>query len=311
MNEFRSSDRDVNRAIRSWLHEDRHEDVSRVAGAVLDQVEATPRRRATWWPVRRIEPMNKIVGLGLAAAAVVVVLVAGSQLLGPAPGGLGGGTSDTPEPSVAEPTVTPAPSAAEPSPSIAADLEGPFVLSGALGLTATIAAPGWSLDDENEVLVKNGNYSPPDGAFVFGPWFGFDLYIPQDPCQWRSTMADSPATTLDEIVAALARQTSRDVSEPVDVTVDGQPGKSITLRVPDDVGHSAGGFECQEGKFCTFADADGCHMWNAQGPGAIDELWIVDLDGEIIAVTGAYYPETAAETVDELRAILASMTFGQ
>ena len=47
MTDIRPSDPDVNRVIRSWLHEDRHEDVSRVAGAVLDQVEATPQRRAT------------------------------------------------------------------------------------------------------------------------------------------------------------------------------------------------------------------------------------------------------------------------
>ena len=54
MTDFNASDRDVTRAIRSWLHEDRHEDVSRVAGAVLDQVETTRQRRATWWPARRI-----------------------------------------------------------------------------------------------------------------------------------------------------------------------------------------------------------------------------------------------------------------
>ncbi len=47
MSDFNASDRDVTRAIRSWLHEDRHEDVSRIAAAVLDRVEATPRRRAT------------------------------------------------------------------------------------------------------------------------------------------------------------------------------------------------------------------------------------------------------------------------
>ena len=47
MTDFNASDRDVNRAIRSWLHEDRHEDASRIAGAVLDQVETTPQRRST------------------------------------------------------------------------------------------------------------------------------------------------------------------------------------------------------------------------------------------------------------------------
>ncbi len=302
MTDFKTSDRDVNRAIRSWLHEDRHEDASRVAGAVLSQAEATPQRRATWWPARRFPEMNNVTKFGLAAAAVVAVLLVGSQLFGSA-GGLGAGPT-------AEPTATPEPSAAEPSPSSAADLEGPFVLGDELPITVTIAAPGWSAIDE-EFPAKNGTNSPPDGAVVVGPWHGFDFYVPADPCQWRSTWPDAPATTLDEIVAALASQVSRDASEPVNVTVDGQPGKSITIHVPEDVGHAAGEFDCDEGKFCTLGDATDCQMWHAQAPGEIDELWIVDLDGELVAVTGLYYPETPAGDVDELQAILASMTFGE
>jgi hypothetical protein len=304
MTDFKTSDRDVNRAIRSWLHEDRHEDASRIAGAVLDRVEATPRRRAGW-PAWRTPTMNRFLTFGLGAAAVVVIgLLIGYQLLG-SPSNLGG-------PGV-EPTATPEPSVAEPTPSAAAELDGPFVLSpDKFPITVAFTAPGWFVNDEQEVPAKNGDYSPPDGAYLFGPWHGFDFYIPEDPCEWKSTMPDTPATTLDEIVAALARQTSRDVSEPVDVTVDGHPGKSITVHVPDDITMTSGEFTgCDEGNFCTFGDGTGCHMWNAQGPGAIDELWFVDLDGEIFAMTGAYYPQTPANVVDELRAILASMTFGE
>ena len=56
--------------------------------------------------------MNKPVSLGLGAAAVVVALVIGAQVLGPpAPGGVGGVPS-------ASPSLTPAPTASiEPSPS--------------------------------------------------------------------------------------------------------------------------------------------------------------------------------------------------
>ena len=97
MTDFKTSDRDVNRAIRSWLHEDRHEDVSRVAGAVLDQVDTIPQRRATWWPARRTPTMNKIVAIGLGAAAVVVVALIGAQLLGPpGTGGAGAGPTSSP-----------------------------------------------------------------------------------------------------------------------------------------------------------------------------------------------------------------------
>jgi hypothetical protein len=112
VSEPRTSNRNVDRVIRSWLHEDRHEDVSRVAGAVLDLLDTTPQRRSPWWPARRIPFMNKIVSLGLGAAAVVVALVIGAQVLGPpAPGGVGGATSASPSP-------TPAPTATlQPSPS--------------------------------------------------------------------------------------------------------------------------------------------------------------------------------------------------
>jgi len=112
MSEPRTSDRIVDRAIRSWLHEDRYEDVSRVAGAVLDLLDTTPQRRTPWWPARRILFMNKPVSLGLGAAAVVAALVIGVQVFGPpAPGGVGGVPS-------ASPSLTPAPTASiEPSPS--------------------------------------------------------------------------------------------------------------------------------------------------------------------------------------------------
>ncbi len=100
MTDFDASDRDVNRAIRSWLREERHEDVSRIAGAVLDQVETIPQRRATWWPVWRTPIMNKIVGFGLVAAAVLAVVFVGGQLFGSPGGGVGGQPtfSATPEP---------------------------------------------------------------------------------------------------------------------------------------------------------------------------------------------------------------------
>ena len=89
MTDFNTSDRDVTRAIRSWLHEDRHEDASRIAAAVLDQVEATPRRRPKWWPARRSSDMNTFAKLLVATAAVVVVAVVGINLLPRSGGGIG------------------------------------------------------------------------------------------------------------------------------------------------------------------------------------------------------------------------------
>ena len=80
---------------------------------------------------------------------------------------------------------------------------------------------GDDVDNMPEALVLPGSLPPGTGVYVYG-----------DPCQWASTTPETPATTVEEIVAALAAQASRDASEPVDVTVGGYAGKMITLHVP-------------------------------------------------------------------------------
>ena len=91
-----NADRNSDRIVRSWLHEDRHEDATRVLDSVLTDVDTTPQRRSGWtaW---RASAMNRFVVVGLGAAAVVAVLLIGSQLLGsPPPGGPGASASSEP-----------------------------------------------------------------------------------------------------------------------------------------------------------------------------------------------------------------------
>ena len=260
--------------------------------------------------------MNKIFGFGLAAAAVVVVLGFGAQLFGSAgSGGVGAGPTTTPEPSVAEPTATP-----EPTPVVGGNPEGPFILSegepsGAGLITVTIAAPGWNGDPGGGLLSKNNNPESSDDAAMIV--FEGDLYVYGDPCHWASTTPATPATTVDELVAALAAQASRDASAPVDITVDGHAGKAITLHVPDDAVFS----DCDQdrqgtGTFGSWTvsiygvpglDPSRYH----QGPGQIDEVWILDVDGVVTVLDWTYYSGTPAEDVAELRAIVESATFGQ
>ena len=246
--------------------------------------------------------MNKIlaVGRGPVAAAVVAVVLGACEL-------------GTQPPSSAEPTATPEPTA-EPTPE---GLEtGPFVLwDGADGvplITVTIPAAGWDGGLGGGILVKNGYGGPPDGAGLIGP-FHRELLVPEDPCQWQSTMPDTPARTVDEVMTALQNQRSRTASEPVDITVDGYSGKSITLYVAGDLAYSDGFPACDREMFCTLGmgdPADPCSRY-AQGPGQIEEVWVLDLNGTVMAFAGMYFPETPAEHVDEVRAILGSMTFGE
>lgn len=292
MNDMRAPDRDVNRAIRSWLHEDRHEDASRIAGAVLDRVEATPQRRADWlaW---RTPNMNRYVAIGLGAAAVVIAGVfLGAQLLGSSSPRLpGGGATSTP-------TSTPAAFVPVPYQFVndaAADAPMMNVTIPTAGwVTSPFFMKGDEVNNLPEAAILTYLESPGTGFYVFG-----------DPCKMESTRPATPATTVDEIAAALAAQASRDASEPVDVTVGGYAAKAINLTVPDDVTIDA----CEGSEFGTFGTTKDPLARYHQGPGQIDDLYIVDVNGAIVIIDAMYRPNTPAELVDEMRGIVESATF--
>jgi hypothetical protein len=93
-----SSDRDATRIVRSWLRTDENESADRVLDAVLDRLDTTPQRRATWWPTSRYNDMNPIQRLAvMAAAAVLVIALAYSLLVRPNVGQ----TEPTPSPTAA------------------------------------------------------------------------------------------------------------------------------------------------------------------------------------------------------------------
>jgi hypothetical protein len=276
--------------------------------AVRDRMEAT-RQRVVIGPWR-MPDMNKFVPIGLGAAAVVMALVIGTQFLGrSAPDGAGGAPSA--EPSA---TPTPAPSVAPPSSTPEGLLpEGSHILlteesldgMPPLPMTVTIPAPDWYGEPGGGILVKKDNTDAPEGAGMIV--FTGDLFVYGDPCRWSTTRPDTPATTVDELVAALAVQASRDASEPVDITVGGHAGKSITLHVPDDAVFS----ECDRGTFGSWGvpGPDLTPFRYHQGPGQIDELWIVDVDGELTVIDAGYYAGTPQIVRDELAAIVDSVTF--
>ncbi|MEX1157097.1 MAG: hypothetical protein WED12_08010 [Chloroflexota bacterium] len=310
-----STDRDVTRIVRSWLDEGVTVLPDRVLDAVLDQLPATPQRRAGWL-ARRSPVMRNSVRIAIAAAAVVVVAIVGYQLLpgSPAPGVE---TSATPEPT-ATPSATPS---SQPSTAGGLPVGSSFLLAdgqpsgneiGRLAMTVTIPAPGWDGEPDNGILVKNDNPDPPEGSGMI-VWAGVDhLYVYGDPCEWSSTRPETPSTTVDEVAAALAAQASRDASAPVDITLDGYAGKAITLHVPDDIAYSAGEFtDCDQGKFGSWSlgTTDLSPHRYAQGPGQIDEVWILDVDGLLVVIDWTHYAGTPPADVDELRAIVESATF--
>jgi hypothetical protein len=305
-----STERETTRIVRSWLLVDEHESADRVLDMVLDQLDTTPQRRATWWPARRTSTMSSALKIGLAAVVVALAALIGINYFG---------TSNVGGPGIDSSTSTaqPSPSSTPPTPSstpVGLLPEGPHSLAteeevdGQLGIpiTVTIPAPNWYGEPGSGVLQKNDHTNAPDGAGMIGPYVG-DLFVYGDPCRWATTRPDAPATTVDELVTALAAQASRDASEPVDITVDGYAGKSITLHVPDDAVFS----ECDRGIFGSWgvSGSDISPFRYHQGPGQIDVVWALDLDGVLAVIDWSYYEGTPPEVGDELRAIVDSIRF--
>lgn len=249
--------------------------------------------------------MNRSV-LGLAGAAAVVLVAAVALNADPGRPGVGGPASPIPSP-------TPSPTATPPSPqpsSASGGLpEGPHVLwSQGVRMNVTIPAPDWYGMANDGILVKDDDSAAPDGAglIVFAGDPG-GLYVYGDPCSWSGTRPAEPSGTVEELVEALTAQASRDASAPVDVAIDGHEGKSITLHVPQDAVFA----DCDQGYFASWGVEDEDPSRYHQDPGQIDELWILDVGGELVVLDAAYYEGTPDAVVEEMRAIVESTTFGE
>jgi hypothetical protein len=289
------------RLVVSWLREDAHENAERVLLGALNEIDHTPQRRA-WWPAWRFAEMNDVAKFLVAAAAVVAVVFAGINMLPRSSTGPGGQPSPSSTPT---PTTTPSSTSG-----VAAGLpEGPFELADhGMTMTATIPASGWTFDASFTALSKGKEVANlPEATVLFWSFpAGTEFYVYGDPCRSTSTKPDSPVTSANEIAAGLATQASREASVPTDVTIGGHSGKAITLHVPDDAMPG----ECEQGEFVSYGTADDPLARYHQGPGQIDELWIVDVDGATLIIDAMYRQDTPAALVGEMRAIAESVTFG-
>ena len=218
----------------------------------------------------------------------------------------GGGAETTDPPTTSAPTTE---SSAIPEPTTT--LGTTFVVKepgdSGPGITVTNPASGWSFDTDFGAFSEGDEVgNVPEATILLWSFpAGTEFYVPADPCQSESTMSTSPATTADEISSALAAQAQRDASEPVDVTIGGYEGKSLTVHVPDDVVFA----DCEGETFLSYATGDDPGARSQQGPGQIDDMWILDVEGSPVIIDALYRPDSRPELVEEMRSIAQSATF--
>jgi hypothetical protein len=322
-----STDRDVNRIVRSWLEEGVTSLPDRVLDTVLDQLPATPQRRALW-PVRRFRDMNNYAKVAIAAAAVVVIALVGINLL-PNRGGVGGpGPSPTPNPTqTASPTQSPPPSSSsnlnftgnyvagttyvieEPCPSAksaSAYCVGPG------RMTFTIPATGWYAPLE---AWRVGKDIPGGGSDLFDlyvtPLFVGNVYT--DGCHWHgSELSPAVGPTVDDLATVLFTQEGPGASPPTAVTVGGYPGKKVELSIPEGLDTTtcdsdSPGSDPHFGRF-VFDRGYGAHPY-LYGDGQHNTIYIVDVDGTRLVIDAMYLPGVSAADRAEQDQIVASIRF--
>ena len=298
-----STDRDVTRIVRSWLEEGVTALPDRVLDAVLDQLPATPQRRA-WWPARRFPHMNISVRIALAAAAVVVVAFLGIRFLVPGQNLGNPGPSPTPTAAAVELpfgrlaagtfVVTPFASPENDIcmvPPQAGCAEDPA--DDSIRITFTVP-DGWATTPLGaSIWLDAETNSPPDGAalgFGRGPW------LFSEPCRQDDLFPDIPVgPTVDDFAGALADHPLLEVTTPADVTLAGYSGKYVDLQVPSDISACPTSYRPWE---------PGIY---AQGPSHRWHLWILDVDGVRVVVNTTDYAGTSAQRQAELQAIVDSI----
>ncbi len=221
-----TASRDPDRLIHQFVLEGEEQLDDQVFDAVRAEIEHKPQRAfvGPW----RMPIMSKIVGFGLAAAAVVAVVLIGSQVIGSNPGGLGADPTPT---ATAEPTPTPyrlSPSrrARRCVPPRARSSSRTWVHPRrVIASPSRFRRPAGRRLPDFEASRRSRNGGPSQAAHValglagrYGVRRATGIRA-----SGQSTTPDTPVTTVDEIVAALAAQASRDASDPVDVTVGGYP----------------------------------------------------------------------------------------
>lgn len=249
--------------------------------------------------------MNRIVGFGLAAAAVVVAIVVGAQLLGsPSPGGLGG------EPSTA-PSATAEPTDAEPSSSASvawrplplvecAELEAGTYRAAIGDSSVTVSVPtGWKGSSDQDGFNVNSRGSC---LFAGGVTLHVSLvsHVSSSACDGQGTAVETG--TPAAVTAALAAQTGHETIGPSDTTIAGYPASRFEFSVPGDA------TTCNLGPlWLAPGGGEGPTMYEFDGSGSFVTTYVVDVDGSVlgIAIDSGVPDETA--DVAELDAIVASL----
>jgi hypothetical protein len=160
------------------------------------------------------------------------------------------------------------------------------------------------------VTVGNGWSVPSSPIAVLHLWsafgymdFSHPVAVYSDACHWEDGYHPGPVDTVDGLVAALSEQQGwAEVTAPFDISVDGYEGKAFQRTTPTDM------TDCSARRYRTRTSDDvglypDFRSWenleespggSYYEPGQIETLRILDIDGTVVVISTALWPEPSA-----------------
>jgi hypothetical protein len=128
-------------------------------------------------------------------------------------------------------------------------------------------------------VVENGESGSAYGDLMF---FGDVDLIDTNPCGAGQLV--KPGPTVGDLAQALAGQVPHRATAPRPVTVGGYRGLYLETRVPRNLSR------CESAEFTVFDVNQSDDFWYSGGPGSVLRFWIVDVNGQRVAVAVKVVP---------------------
>lgn len=287
---------DVTRIVRSWLEEGADRVPDRVLDAVLEYLPTTPQRRpyrSAW----RLSPMSNPFRLAVAAAAVIVAVVAGINLLPRSGVGTGPSSSPIPTPTAA-PVASPAPlDTSSLDRSLAA---GTYRVATPFGKPFRLTLPAsWTI---KALVGGDANFSPVGG----GGGVAVDLVegVFADPCHSSGGPTTLTPHTLDALTQALTHMAGFTAGPVSDIVIGGQAGKFVVIKNSIDTTTAT----CTNGALLPIWTFSGGTSASTNG-GLTERLYLFDVNGTLVAIDGGYDATTPAALKQAIDTIVQSIVF--
>jgi hypothetical protein len=124
-------------------------------------------------------------------------------------------------------------------------------------------------------------------------------------CRWQGKPLIDPGRTVDGLVRALTTRPLRHASTPRKVELAGSRGKYLRWSVPSKIDFS----RCSRGYFESWTGRGWAGDRWQQGPGQVDRLWILDVNGKRLVIDANYLPSATRGQRAELDRIVHSIKF--